>query len=121
MIDHIHTQTHQDNIDSILNPTYLPDPPPLSLPPDSDADDGSSNGAPAATGKRGIPFAPPPHPDIINCGPAFRTGKEDNGVCMFLADQAVCHKPFPFNTYTTILYVHVCIIAHLVDKVFVFQ
>ena len=89
MIDHIHTQTHQDNIDSILNPTYLPDPPPLSLPPDSDADDGSSNGAPAATGKRGIPFAPPPHPDIINCGPAFRTGKEDNGVCMFLADQAV--------------------------------
>lgn len=74
----------QDTIDGILNPTYLPDPPPLSLPLDSDADEGGSNGAPAATGKRGIPFAPPPHPDIINCGPAFRTGNEAIVVVFFL-------------------------------------
>ena len=83
------SQKHQDNIDSILNPTYLPDLPPLSLPPDNDADEGSSNGAPVATGKRGIPFAPPPHPDIINCGPAFRTGIKDNCFLRVLAEQAI--------------------------------
>ena len=63
--------THQENIDSILNPAYLPHPP----HPHGDADDRDSSGsATPTTSKRGIPFAPPPHPDIINCGPAFRTG-----------------------------------------------
>ena len=64
----------QESIDSILNPAYLPHPP----TPDGArvVEDGSSNDSvatPTAV-KRGIPFVPPPHPDIINPGPSFNTG-----------------------------------------------
>ena len=68
-------QIPQESVDSVLNPTYLPHPPPH---PDGDTDNSPLT---PASGKRGAYFVPPPHPDIINPGPAFRTGGYSVGTC----------------------------------------